>query len=60
MPRLEEYVKWNEMVSLMSVWHNGGSNVSTLEKKTLKIDPVLEDISYGMLRINAEFSKKIR
>ena len=43
----------------MSMWHNDGSNVSTLEKKTLKIYHVLEDINYGILRIYAEFWKKI-
>ena len=51
------YVKWKEKVSLVSVWHN----VSTLEKKTLKIYHVLEDLNYcGILRIYAEFWKKIR
>ena len=30
---------------LVSVWHNDGSNVSTLEKKTLKIYHVLEDLN---------------
>ena len=62
LPRLEEYVKWNEKVSLVSVWHNDGSNVSTVEKKTLNIYYVLEDLNnYGILRIiYAEFWKKIR
>ena len=31
LPQLEEYVKRKEKVSLVSVWHNNGSNVSTLE-----------------------------
>ena len=37
LPQLEEYVNWKEKVSLVNVWHNDGSNVSRLEKKTLKI-----------------------
>ena len=49
LPRLEEYVKWKEM-SLVSGWHNDGSKVSTLEKKTLKIFHVPEDLDYGILR----------
>ena len=49
-----------EKVSLVSVCHDDGSNVSTLEKKTLKIYSVLEDLNYGILRIHAEFWKKIR
>ena len=44
----------------MSVWYNDGSNISTLDKKTLKIYHVLEDLNYGILRIYAEFWKKIR
>ena len=48
--RLEEYVKWKEKVSLVSVWHNYGSNVSTLENKTLKIYHILKDLNYGILR----------
>ena len=32
---------------VVSVWHNDGSNVSTLEKKTVKIYHVLEDIIMG-------------
>ena len=44
LPRLEEYVKWKEKLSLMSLWHNDGSNIATLEKKTLKIYQVLEDL----------------
>ena len=39
----------------MSVWHNDGFNVSTMEKKTLKIYHVLEDLNYEILRIDAEF-----
>ena len=34
--------------------------LSTLMKKTLKIYHVLEDLNYGILRIYAEFWKKIR
>ena len=37
----------------MSVWHSDGSNVSTLEKKTLKNYQVLEDLNDGILRIYA-------
>ena len=37
-------------------WYNDGSNISTLEKETLKIYHVLEDINYGMLRIYAKKS----
>ena len=44
-------MKWKEKVSLVSVWHNNGSSVSILEKKTLKIYHVLEDINYRILRI---------
>ena len=44
----------------MSVWRNDGSNVSTLEKKNTKHLGVLEDLNYGILRIYAEFRKKIR
>ena len=36
------------------------SNISTMEKKTLKFYHVLEDLNYGILRIYAEFWKKIR
>ena len=50
-PRLEEYVKWNENVSLVSVWHNDGS---TPEKKTLKIYHILEELNYGIFRIYAK------
>ena len=35
-------------MSLVGVWHN---NVSSLEKKTLKIYHVLEDLNYGIFRI---------
>ena len=42
----------------MSVWHNNGSNDSTLEKETLKIYNVLEDLNYGSQRIHAEFCIK--
>ena len=35
----------------MSMWHNDGSNISTVEKKTLKIYHVLEDLNYGIFRI---------
>ena len=52
--------KWKEKVSLVSVWHNDGSKDSALEKKTLNIYHVLEDLNYGILRIYAEFWKKIR
>ena len=38
-------------MSLVSVWHNDGSNVSTLEKKIIEIYHVLEDLNYGILRI---------
>ena len=44
----------------MIVWNNGDSKISTLEKKTLKIYHVLEDLNYGILGIYAEFWKKIR
>ena len=44
----------------MSVWHNNGSNISTLDKETLKIFHILEDINYEILRTYAEFWKKIR
>ena len=53
--RLEEYVKWKQKVSLVSVWYNDSSNVLILVKKTLKIHHVLEDLNYGILRIYAEF-----
>ena len=46
-------------MSLVSVWYNDGSNVLTLEKKTLKIYQVLKDLNYGILKIYAEFWKKI-
>ena len=49
-----------EKVSLVSVCHDDGSNVSTLEKKTLKTYHVLEDLNYAILRLYAEFWKKIR
>ena len=48
------------MWRLVSVWHNDGSNLSTVKKKTLNIYQVLEDLNYGILRIYAEFWKKIR
>ena len=51
LPRLEEYVKQKDKMSLVSVWHNDVSDVTTLEKKTLKIFHVLEDLNYGILRI---------
>ena len=57
---LKEYVKSKEKVSLNSAWHNDGSNFSTLVKKTLKIYHVLKDLNYGILKIYAEFWKKIR
>ena len=38
---------------------NDGSNVSTLEKETLKIYHVLENLNYVLLRISPEFWKKI-
>ena len=57
--RLEEYVKWKQKVSLVSVWYNDSSNVLILVKKTLKIHHVLEDLNYGILRIYWEFWKKI-
>ena len=60
LPWLEEYVKWKDNVSLLSMWHNDVSNVSTLEKKTLKIYHVLKDLNYEILRIYAMFWKKIR
>ena len=62
LPRFKEYVKWKEKASLVSVWHSDGSNVSTLEKKTLKIYHVLEDLNYGigLFRKYVEFWKKIR
>ena len=60
LPRLEEYVKWKENMSLVNVWHNDGSNVSTLEKKTLKIYHLLEDLNYEILRIYADVWKKFR
>ena len=41
----------------MSMWHNDGSNVSTLVKKTLKIDHALEDLNYEILRIDAKFER---
>ena len=40
--------------------HNYGSNISTLEKKTLKIYLIQEDLNYGISRTYAEFWKKIR
>ena len=43
----------------MSVWRNDGSNVSTLEKKILKIYHVLENLDYGLLRIYTDFWRKI-
>ena len=43
---------------LVSIWHNDGSNVSTLEKKMLRIYHILEDLNYGILRIYAEFWNK--
>ena len=60
LPQLEQYVKWKENVSLVSVRHNDSSNVSTLEKKILKIYHVLEDLNYGILIIYRTFWKKIR
>ena len=60
LPRLEEYVKWKKNVTLVSLWRNDGANISTLEKKTLKIYHVLEDLNCETLRIYAEFWKKIR
>ena len=59
LPRLEEYVKWKVKVSLVSVRHNDGSNVSILEKKTLNIYHILEDINCGIFTIYAKFRKKI-
>ena len=47
-------------MSLVSLWHNDDANVSTLEKKTLKIYHVLKDLKYGILRIFEEFWKKNR
>ena len=44
----------------MRLWHNDSSSVSTLEKKTLKIYHVLEDLNYGILKIYTEVWKKIR
>ena len=44
---------------LVSMWHNNGSNVSTLDKKNTKDLLVLKDLNYGILRIYAEFWKKI-
>ena len=44
----------------MSEWHNDGTNVPTLEKKTLKIYHVAVDLNYGILRIYSDFLKKIR
>ena len=35
LPGHEQCVKWKEKVSLESIWHNDGSNDSTLEKKAL-------------------------
>ena len=49
--RVEEYVKWKEKVSLVSVWHNDDYSDSTLEKEIVKIYHVLEDLNYGILRI---------
>ena len=39
-------MNWKEKVSLVSVWHNDSSSVSTLEKKTLKICHVLENLNH--------------
>ena len=44
----------------MTVWHKDGSNLSVLEKKTLKIYNILENLNYGILRIYAELWKKVR
>ena len=49
-----------ENVSLGSVWNNDASNVSTLEKETLNIYHILEELYYGTLRIYVEVWKKIR
>ena len=49
-------MKWKEKVSLVSMRHNDSFNVSILDKKTLKIYHVMEDL----LKIYAEFWKKIR
>ena len=48
-------MKWKEKVSLVSVWHNDGSNVLILEKKTLNNYDVLENLNYDIWRIYAEF-----
>ena len=48
-----------EKVPLVNMWHNNGSNVSTLENKNTKDLLILEDLNYGILRIYAEFWKKI-
>ena len=58
MSRLEEYVKWKEKLSLVSVCHNDGSDISTLEKKNTNGYHILEDLNFGVLRIYAEFWKK--
>ena len=51
------------MVSLVCMWHNNGSNVSMLEKmlekKTLKIYHILEELNYGIFRIYAKVWKEI-
>ena len=42
----------------MSVWHDDGYNVSTLEKKTIKIYHVLEDLNYGIWEYTRSFGRK--
>ena len=42
-------------MALVGVWHNDGSNVSKLEKDTLKIYHVPGDQNNGILRIYAKF-----
>ena len=46
LPQLKEYVKWKEKMSLVSLYHSDGSNVSTLEKIILRIKHSLEDLNY--------------
>ena len=53
--RVPRYMKWKEKLSLVNVWNIDDSNVATLEKKTLKIYHIMEDLNYGILRIYAEF-----
>ena len=60
LPWLEEYVRWKKKLSLVSMWHNYGSNVSSLGKKTLENHHFLVNLNYELLRIYAEFWKKIR